>query len=69
MSDKKDNEEVGQALGEEGRRKLLKKLGAGSSGVAIAAWTAPIVTAVSHSCTCTDFWWSGYIRRTPINKA
>ena len=47
MADKKDNEEVGQALGEEGRRKLLKKLGAGSSGVAIAAWTAPIVTAVS----------------------
>ena len=38
-----DENELGVVLDEEGRRELLKKMSAGG----IAAWIAPIVTAVS----------------------
>ena len=54
--DDENNNEASEVLGEEGRRKLLKKLSAGGSGLAVAAWTAPIVTAVSipaHAQTST----------------
>ena len=44
--DKKDDVVVG-ADGQEDRRDLLKKLSAGGSGLAMAKWTAPIISAIA----------------------
>ena len=43
MSDKKNNSDKLEA----GRRNLLKKLGAGGSTLAVAKWTAPVVSAIA----------------------
>ncbi|MFT5135181.1 MAG: hypothetical protein ACI9XU_001901 [Arenicella sp.] len=45
-SDKKSNDTL-ISDGEEGRRSLLKKLSAGGSGLAIAKWTAPVLSAIA----------------------
>lgn len=45
MSDKKDNKHAVDA--ESGRRDLLKKLSAGGSTLAVAKWTAPVVSAIA----------------------
>lgn len=45
MSDKKQDDQLEASESE--RRRVLKKLSAGGSGLAIAKWTAPVVAAIS----------------------
>lgn len=44
--DKKDDLSL-DADAHSGRRDLLKKLSAGGSGLAVAKWTAPIISAIA----------------------
>jgi hypothetical protein len=47
MSKDKKNDLVTDSDTQDNRRDLLKKLSAGGSGLALAKWTAPIISAIA----------------------